>query len=129
MGGVVVITPARDEAENLPRLADSLIGQSRPFDRWVVVDNGSADGTQELVRGLAARDRRIELLIVPSAPLLVRGAPSARALNAGVATIPSVAPPDLVLNVDADVSLPSDYIARLARAFAGDPALGIAGGS
>ncbi len=49
--------------------------------------------------------------------------------GSGVATIPSVAPPDLVLNVDADVSLPSDYIARLARAFAGDPALGIAGGS
>ncbi len=129
MGAVVVVTPARDEVGNLPRLADSLVRQTLGFDRWVVVDNGSVDGTQELVRGLSARDPRIELMVIPAAPAIARGAPSARALNAGIATISPAAAPDLVMNVDADVWLPPDYISRLAGAFADDPQLGIAGGS
>ncbi len=125
----VAITPARDEADNLPRLAASLAAQTLPVERWVVVDNGSADGTRELVADLGARDPRVELLSIPPAASSARGGPSARALNAGIATIDPAAAPDLVLNLDADVWLPPDYLARLAAAFAADPRLGIAGGS
>lgn len=125
----LAITPVRDEAANLPRLAESLARQTIPLRRWVVVDNGSRDGTPELVRELGARDPRVELLSIPPAPAIVRGAPSARALNAGIATIDPDDPPDLVLNVDADVWLPPDYVERLAEAFRADRRLGIAGGS
>ena len=38
-------------------------------------------------------------------------------------------PPDVVVNVDADVSFEPDYFERLLDAFAADPALGIASGS
>lgn len=125
----VAITPARDEVGNLPRLARSLAAQTLPPARWIVVDNGSGDGTQDLVRGLAAGDPRVELLSIPPAPSFARGAPSARALNAGIRAIDPATPPDIVLNLDADVWLPPDYLARLAAAFAADERLGIAGGS
>ena len=125
----IAITPARDEVENLPRLAESLAAQTIAPDRWVVVDNGSTDGTQELVRRLAAEHPWISLLEIPPAAVIARGGPSARALNAGIATIDPASPPDLVLNLDADIWLPPDYVARLVAAFAAEPELGIAGGS
>ena len=125
----IAITPARDEVDNLERLYASLATQTVPPERWIVVDNGSTDGTQELVRRLGAADPRVELREIPPAVSIARGGPSARALNAGIAAIDAGAPPDLVLNLDADVSLPPDYIARLAAAFGAEPRLGIAGGS
>ncbi len=125
----VAVTPARNEIRNLPRLAASLASQTVPLDRWVIVDNGSDDGTQDLALSLAARDPRIELLTIPPAPVIMRGAPSARALNAGIRTLAAVDAPDLVFNFDADVSVPPDFVERIDAAFAEDPMLGIAGGS
>lgn len=129
MTSCIAITPARDEVDNLPRLAESLARQTLAPDRWVVVDNGSTDGTQDLVRGLGERYPWIRLLSIPPAATIARGGPSARALNAGIGTIDAAAPPDLVLNLDADIWLPPDYIERLADAFSQDRRLGIAGGS
>ena len=49
-----LITPARDEAENLRRLGQCLLEQTVSPAAWVVVDNGSTDDTVDVVRGLAA---------------------------------------------------------------------------
>src|SRR5688572_14367545 len=72
------ITPARDEAHNLPRLARSLMAQTVPPERWVIVDNGSTDGTADVVRALAGEFPAIELLEVPGDATAVRGAPIVR---------------------------------------------------
>lgn len=46
---VTVLTPAYQRVDTLPRLYESLCGQTfAPFE-WVVVDDGSDDGTAELV--------------------------------------------------------------------------------
>lgn len=125
----VAVTPARDEVENLPRLAESLANQTVRLRRWLIVDNGSRDGTQDLVRGLGEHDPTVELMTIPPAAAIARGAPSARALNAGIAAIPAADPPELVFNLDADVWLPPDFVERIVAAFAEDPMLGIAGGT
>lgn len=50
-----IIIPARNEAENLPRLLNSLMEQSfHPFE-IIVVDDDSKDQTAELARALGAR--------------------------------------------------------------------------
>ena len=41
----VVITPVRDEAPYIERTISSLIGQTVPAQQWIVVDDGSTDGT------------------------------------------------------------------------------------
>ncbi len=125
----MAVTPARDEAGNLPRLAASLAAQSLPPSRWIVVDNGSTDGSQDIVRGFAREHPWAELLEIPPAVSIARGGPSARALNAGIAAIDPADPPGMVLNLDADVALPADFAARLAAALDADPRLGIVGGS
>ena len=58
-----VIVPARDEADNLPRLLDEIALALAGFEYEVlVVDDGSVDGTWNLLKARAARDRRLRPL-------------------------------------------------------------------
>jgi glycosyltransferase involved in cell wall biosynthesis len=122
-----VVTPARDEAANLPRLASCLAGQTCPPTTWVIVENGSSDGTLELARDLSAEHPWVQVVSLPGSSSADRGAPVVRALNAGIATLTE--PPEVFVNVDADISMEPDYFERLLAKFRADPSLGIASGS
>lgn len=128
MRDYAVITPVRDESENLPRLAAALAAQTHLPRTWTVVDNGSSDGTLELAHALAAEHRWIGVLSIPGATAAERGAPIVRALHAAIEQL-EAEPPDFVVNVDADISMEPDYFARLLERFEADPELGIASGS
>jgi glycosyltransferase involved in cell wall biosynthesis len=122
-----LVTPARNEAENLERLAASLAAQSLQPAEWIVVDDGSEDGTFEL----AGRLPNARAIRSPYADddELTRGRRAGRdviAFKAGVAAL--AAEPDLVVKLDADVSLDPDFFERLVAEFEADPTLGIAGG-
>jgi biofilm PGA synthesis N-glycosyltransferase PgaC len=121
------ITPARDEVSNLPRLAEALAAQTVPPAAWVIVDNGSTDGTVELARDLAERHAWIRVLEVPGERDPVRGRPIVRALHAGIASLDPL--PEIVVTLDADISFEPGYFERLLAAFAADERLGIASGS
>ena len=84
-----VMTPARDEVENLPRLAASLAAQTVPPDVWFIVDNGSTDGTLEIAKELAP-SRWIRVLSLPGSGRRPRRPRRPRALGGyqGAATRP-----------------------------------------
>jgi glycosyltransferase involved in cell wall biosynthesis len=122
-----VITPARNEAANLPRLAGALRGQQHRPAQWVIVENGSTDDTVDVCEKLAKNEPWITVLHTGGSGDPVRGAPIVRAIHAALDEIdPRL---DIVVNVDADVSMDETYFLRLADAFAADPSLGIASGS
>jgi glycosyltransferase involved in cell wall biosynthesis len=126
-----LVTPARNEAANLRRLADSVTAQTRLPARWVIVDDGSDDETPDIARGLAAAHPWIALLPRgdATADALGRGRRQGRdvlAFNAGVESLDP--PPDVVVKLDADVSLAPEFFAELLLEFERDPLLGIAGG-
>lgn len=121
-----IVTPARDEAANLGRLAACVEAQTVLPTEWIVVDNGSADATADLVRELASRQSWIRLVQGPPAPGAARGGPVVRAFLTGLAALQS--DPDVVVKLDADLSFPGDHFQGLLGAFAADPRLGIAGG-
>jgi biofilm PGA synthesis N-glycosyltransferase PgaC len=123
------ITPARDEVANLPRLARSLAAQTLRPHAWVIVDNGSRDGTLELAHDLAATHAWIRLLEIEGDARPARGAPIVRALHAGIDLLAPAGMPDVVVALDADISFRPDYFERLLEAFAADSSLGIASGS
>jgi GT2 family glycosyltransferase len=60
---VASVTLAYNSAKVLSRQIDSLLRQSRPLDEIIVVNNGSTDGTSEL---LAAKYSQVTVLDLPS---------------------------------------------------------------
>lgn len=124
--GYAVVTPARDEEENLRRLAAALVAQTVAPTAWVVVDNGSRDRSRAVVEGLAAEHKWIRLVESPPTPDPIPGAPIVRAFHRGLEELAEL--PELVVKLDADVTFDADYFERLAAAFADDASLGIAGG-
>ena len=122
-----IITPARDEADRLPALADALAEQSvRPL-RWVIVEGGSNDATLEVASTILAEHHWARLVVLPPIAPRERGAPIVRALHAGLDSLDIE--PDVVVSVDADITMNADYFERLLEAFAENPSLGIASGS
>lgn len=121
-----VITPARNEATNLGRLAVALTAQTVLPDRWLIVDNGSTDGTLDLATELAAERQWTGVLSIPGEDRPRRGAPVVRAFHQGLEHLTET--PDVVVKLDADVSMDPDYFERLLGEFERDAALGMASG-
>jgi poly-beta-1,6-N-acetyl-D-glucosamine synthase len=122
-----VITPVRDEAAHLGRLADSLAAQQLPPVRWVIVDDGSTDGTREVARDLAARHGWIEAVDSGRRHQRARGGAIVRAFNLGLERLGAL--PAFVVKLDGDLYLPPHYFAWVAETFARDPRAGIVGGT
>ena len=126
-----VVTPARNEAENLQRLATCLAQQSEPPAVWVIVDDGSTDDTLTAAEALAREhswaDVRSSAAVREKS--LVDGRRTARdvvAFRTGVESLASH--PYVVVKLDADVSIGAGFFARILDEFDDDPSLGITGG-
>jgi glycosyltransferase involved in cell wall biosynthesis len=103
-----------------------LLEQLEADDDLIVVDNGSSDGTAAFVRELAGLHPWISVIEVPGAEAALPGAPIVRAFHAGLERLAQR--PDVIVKLDADVSMEPDYFERLLVAFEADPRLGIASG-
>ena len=98
-----VVTPVRDEAESLPRLAACLASQTLLPERWVIVDNGSTDATFVVAERIAAEHGWVDVITVSGTTRPARGGQVVRAFCAGMAALGEE--PDVVVKLDADVSL------------------------
>jgi dolichol-phosphate mannosyltransferase len=97
-GDVSVVVPALDEAHRIRPCLDGLIAQGSVVREILIVDSGSRDGTQDLVRAAISRDSRIMLL--RDAPLPNGWVGKVWALQHGLAH----ARGEWVLGVDADTT-------------------------
>src|SRR5512137_60968 len=105
-GRVSVVVPAYNEARTIRVSVETLLESRWPDLEVIVVDDGSRDGTADLVQDLAEAGR-IRLLRQANAG-------KARALNAGIA----VATGEVVVYTDADSLFLRDTVAQLVRWFA-----------
>ncbi|MEJ2008117.1 MAG: glycosyltransferase family A protein [Acidobacteriota bacterium] len=121
-----LVTAARNEERYIEKTLKSVTSQTTLPCKWVIVSDGSTDGTEEIVRRYATKFKFIHLLC--------RAKDSERdfaskvfALNAGMQLIGGESF-EFVGHLDADVSFKPDYFRDLFRKFQDDPALGVAGG-
>jgi glycosyltransferase involved in cell wall biosynthesis len=128
-----VVTPARNEEENLARLGAALASQTLLPAEWRVVDDASTDGTPEVVADFSKRHDWIRLVSRPEADphdQLADGRRKARDLVGFLLGARSLTEPvEIVVKVDADVDFDADFFEVLLGRFADDPRLGIASGT
>ena len=121
----VLITPARNEAAYIELTLKSVVSQTvRPL-KWIIVNDGSRDGTDDIVRKYAATNSWIELIQMPERRER-NFAGKAIAVSAGQKQLGELHY-DVIGNLDADVSFDPDYFAFLMDRFAENPKLGVGG--
>jgi poly-beta-1,6-N-acetyl-D-glucosamine synthase len=121
-----VITPVRDEAEHFGRTASAMASQThRPLE-WIIVDDGSTDGTRAIADSYASRYDWIRVVDAGTAHRRARGAPIVRAFNLGRSELRTS--PDITVKLDGDLFFPAHYFAWVAWTFARDGSAGVVGG-
>jgi biofilm PGA synthesis N-glycosyltransferase PgaC len=122
-----LITPCRDEAQFARRTLDSVVRQTVAPARWLIVDDGSHDGTAAIVEEYIARFPYIELIRRPD-----RGS---RRLGGGVIeafeeAYNRIDPNqfDYVCKLDLDLDLPPGYFEGVMARMDANPRLGTCSG-
>jgi len=122
----VLITPARNEANFIELTIRSVISQTIFPLKWVIVSDGSTDGTDDIVRKYSANYPWIKLLRMPERQER-HFAAKVHAFNAGYAVVKNLQY-QVIGNLDADISFDdADYFAFLMSKFAEHPELGVVG--
>ena len=121
----VLITPARNEAQFIELTLQSMVAQTYRPAKWVIVSDGSTDGTDDVVGKYLAENPWIELLRMPERKER-HFAGKVGAFNAGYERAKEINP-EVVGNLDADVSFGPDHFEYLVGRFAEDAELGVCG--
>jgi poly-beta-1,6-N-acetyl-D-glucosamine synthase len=121
----VLITPARNEAAYIEKTIISVVNQTAKPLKWVIVSDGSTDGTDDIVKRYVAENPWIELLRMPERQER-HFAGKVHAFNAGYARVKDLKY-DIIGNLDADISFDPEYFDFLLKKFVKDTTLGVAG--
>jgi len=119
--GVSVVVAARDEETHIAACLESLLAQTYPAERYeiIVVDDGSTDGTADIVRQYSAAQSQIRLLNAAEA----LGCSGSKKAALGLAV--SQAKQEIILTTDADCLVPPGWIEAMAGAFDEDVGMAI----
>jgi glycosyltransferase involved in cell wall biosynthesis len=121
----VLITPAHNEEAFIDHTLRSITRQTVLPEKWVIVDDGSTDGTARIVGKYLPAHPWIELIHMPARRDRSFAAKVA-SFNAGLRRVEH----DrwgVIGNVDADTSFADDHFEFLLARFREDPGLGVAG--
>jgi poly-beta-1,6-N-acetyl-D-glucosamine synthase len=122
----VLVTPARNEAQFIELTIKSVVAQTIKPLKWVIVSDGSTDGTDELVSRYAAQYQWIALVRKPERKER-HFAGKVEAFNTGYARVKELEY-EVIGNLDADVTFDGEgYFDFVMSKFAENPRLGVCG--
>jgi len=121
-----VVIPAHNEAAFVRSTLDSLASQSLRPKKVVVVNDNSADATEAIITEYVAKDSIFHQLDITSSTEHMPGSKVINAFAKGLALLDDDY--DVIVKLDADLILPTNYFERIALAFKKDPNIGVAGG-
>ena len=114
---ITVFTPTYNRAGLLHRVYESLVRQTNQQFKWLVIDDGSTDGTRTVVEGFI-QENKIEIAYVYK-----ENGGLHSGYNAAIARLDT----ELSVCIDSDDWLPDDAIERILKVWAARKADGIAG--
>ncbi len=124
---ILIITPAKDEAEYIEKTIHSLVNQTHRPACWVIVNDGSSDRTGELADKAASEHDWIKVIHRPAGTQRRVGPGVIEAFYVGLES-QNMADFDYVCKMDADIELKPGYFQLLMERFAQNPRLGTISG-
>jgi biofilm PGA synthesis N-glycosyltransferase PgaC len=121
----VLVTPARNEEAFIEKTICSMVRQTVPPLKWVIVEDGSTDKTAEIVKKYLRQCPWMEMVQMPQRRDR-SFAGKVQAFNAGFERVKGL-PYEIIGNLDADISFNEDHFEFLLERFAADATLGVAG--
>lgn len=130
MTAIQILTPIKNEADNLPRLFNSVRTQSIQPQAWVLVDDGSTDGSTDLIREFTSEVPWAEYVSSGITKQYDIGAHYARVLRTGYESLRNMTTetPEYYMVLDGDMTLTEGYLAALSSFLNEQPAAAIASG-
>lgn len=130
---ILIVSPVRNERAHIDRVVRAVAAQELLPQRWLVIDDGSTDGTGRRLRELASGLPFMSVSDTPADPVLdaardrLAMAAEIRNFNAALRSV------DLrsythVMKLDGDIELPPHYLRSMVERFSANPRLGLAGG-
>jgi poly-beta-1,6-N-acetyl-D-glucosamine synthase len=123
----VLISPCRNEAAFMRQTLDSVVGQSLRPARWVIVDDGSTDGTPAILAEYASRHEWISIVTRADRGHRAVGPGVVDAFYSGYQTIDR-GQYDFVCKLDLDLLLPPRYFEILIQRMNSDPRIATCSG-
>lgn len=123
----VIISPVRNEAKYLPALIQCMENQTIRPAEWVIVDDGSSDNTEQIVRRAAAKHNWINFVQKPDRGSRSVGPGVVEAFYYGYERL-QTSDYDFIAKMDGDLEFDSEYIEALIGYFEKDEHLGSASG-
>jgi glycosyltransferase involved in cell wall biosynthesis len=123
----VVITPARNEIEHLQKTIDSVAAQTLRPQLWVLVDDGSTDGTGALLDAAAKTHPWIRVVHRADRGFRKSGGGVIDAFYDGYALLEGTQW-DYIVKLDGDLSFEPSYFSNCLNHFDQDAKLGLGGG-
>ena len=123
----LLVSPCRNEADYMRRTLDSVLGQSVPPARWVIVDDGSTDETPRILAEYAARHPIIQIVSKPDRGHRAVGPGVIEAFYHGLDQV-GMADYPYLCKLDLDLDLPPRYFEILMQRMEENPRIGSCSG-
>src|SRR5882762_4070140 len=124
----VIITPVRNEARHFEDTVKAVIQQTSPPLEWVIVDDGSSDGTEEIADRYSTLCSWITVVHRLDRGFREPGAGVVQAFYDGLAHLTRT-DWEYLVKLDGDLGLPATYFENCLRKFCELPRLGVGGGT
>lgn len=121
-----IIIPAHNEGQYLMDALQSVVTQTMPPKRVVVVNDNSSDNTEQIIDSFTAEHNHISKINTKSSTAHLPGSKVINAFNKGLEQLDDDY--DFIVKLDADIILPDSYFEKIAKIFSTDVKIGIAGG-
>jgi glycosyltransferase involved in cell wall biosynthesis len=124
----VIITPVRDEALYVEKTIASVARQTVLPAEWIIVDDGSTDGTSEILDRFRSQFEWVKVIHRKNRGHRASGGGVVEAFYDGYSKL-AENKWEYIVKLDGDLSFGPDYFEKCFKYFAAEPKLGIAGGT
>ena len=124
----VIVSPVRNEEKFLEGTIKSVVSQTVKPVEWIIVDDGSTDGTAGIIDRYAEQNNWIRPIHRADRGFRKSGGGVMEAFNDGYKAL-LCKDWDFVVKLDGDLTFEPDYFEKLLDRFMAEPALGITGGT